>query len=47
MFEILKEEEVYTKRQYNLDILKTLAVISMIMAHAILQFGRHKPCFEA
>ena len=46
MFEILKKEEVNTKRQYNLDILKTLAVISMIMAHAILQFGRHKPGFE-
>ena len=47
MFEILNKEEVNTKRQYNLDILKTIAVISMIIAHAVTQLGRHKPGFES
>ncbi len=46
MFEILREEEINTKRQYNLDVLKTIAVISMIMAHAVTALGRHRPGFE-
>ncbi len=46
MCEMLNKEDVNTKRQYNLDILKTIAVISMIMAHAIVLLGRHRPGFE-
>ena len=35
-----------TKRQYNLDLLKALAIISMVICHAVIQFAYHIPGYE-
>ena len=35
-----------TSRQYNLDLLKALAIISMIICHAVIQLGKHNPGYE-
>ena len=46
MFDILKKDEVNFSRQYNLDLLKALAVICMIICHAVMQLGGHREGYE-
>ena len=41
MIELLKKEEINTTRQINLDLLKAVAIIAMILCHAVMQFGAH------
>lgn len=43
---ILQKEEVQTSRQYELDLLKALAVVSMIICHAVIMLAAHKPGHE-
>ena len=37
---------VKRERQYNLDLLKALAIICMVICHAIFQLGRSRPGYE-
>ncbi len=46
MFRILEKDEINTSRQYNLDLLKALATISMILCHAVFRLGTHQPDYE-
>ena len=46
MFSFLKKEEINTSRLYNLDLLKTLAIISMIICHSVLMLGVHHEGYE-
>ena len=42
----LKKEEVQTERRYELDLLKALAIISMIICHCVFRLGSHHPGYE-
>ena len=42
MFDILKKEEINTERQYNLDLLKALAIIAMIICHPVYRLSFHR-----
>ena len=46
MLNILKKDEVNFSRQYNLDLLKALAIICMIICHAVMQLGGHREGYE-
>ena len=46
MFSLMKKEEVNTSRLYNLDLLKALAIISMILCHSVLMLGVHHNGYE-
>ncbi len=43
---LLKKDEVQTARQYNLDLLKALAIIAMILCHSIIQLGMHHTGYQ-
>ena len=43
---LLQKEEVQTSRQYELDLLKALAIVSMIICHAVIQLAAHIPGYE-
>lgn len=45
MINFFSKEELNINRQYNLDYLKALAIISMILCHAVMQFGAHTENF--
>lgn len=38
--------EIQTSRQYNLDLLRALAIIGMIICHPVIQLGIHHPGYE-
>jgi len=46
MLSLLKKEEVNTSRQYNLDLLKALAIVAMILCHSVLMLGVHHEGYE-
>ena len=46
MTRLFESEEIQTSRQYYLDILKALAIVAMILCHAIVQFGMHHTGYE-
>ncbi|MBE6742480.1 MAG: DUF1624 domain-containing protein [Ruminococcaceae bacterium] len=46
MFSFLKKEEVNTSRLYNLDLLKALAIVAMILCHSVLMLGVHHKGYE-
>ena len=39
--------EKSTERQYNLDLLKALAIVCMVICHAVLMLGIHRPGYES
>ena len=43
---ILQKEEIQTSRQYELDLLKALAIVSMIICHTVIQLAAHIPGHE-
>ena len=47
MFDIFKKNEVNFSRQYNLDLLKSLAIICMIICHVVMQLGGHREGYES
>ncbi len=44
--DLLKPEAQKTSRRYELDLLKALAIISMILCHPVLRLGLHIPGYE-
>ena len=42
----LKKETLQSSRQYDLDLLKALAIISMIICHCVFRLGMHHPGYE-
>lgn len=46
MFDWLKKEETNTSRQYNLDLLKALAIVCMIICHCVAMIGAHHDGYE-
>lgn len=46
MFSFLRKEEINTSRLYNLDLLKSLAIVSMIFCHCVLMLGVHHMGYE-
>ena len=42
----LKKEEINTSRLYNLDLLKALAIVSMVFCHCVLMLGVHHNGYE-
>ena len=46
MVNLSTKDEVQTGRQYNLDLLKALAIIAMILCHAVIQLGMHHTGYE-
>ena len=46
MFDWLKKEETNTSRQYNLDLLKALAIVCMIICHCVTMIGAHHDGYE-
>ena len=46
MLSWLKKEEINTSRLYNLDLLKALAIVSMIICHSVLMLGVHHNGYE-
>ena len=46
MGKFLSDHEVNTGRLYNLDILKTLSIISMILCHTVMRFAMHRPGYK-
>ena len=34
------------ERQYNLDLLKALAIVCMVICHAVITFGQYRPGYE-
>ncbi|MBO4219858.1 MAG: DUF1624 domain-containing protein [Clostridia bacterium] len=43
---LLKKEEINTSRQYSLDLLKALAIVSMIICHCVIMLGVHHDGYE-
>ncbi len=43
---LLKKEEIQTSRQYNLDLIKALAIICMVICHAVIRFSLHLDGYE-
>ena len=35
-----------TERQYNLDLLKALAIVCMVICHAVITFGKYRTGYE-
>lgn len=46
MFGWLKKEETNTSRQYDLDLLKALAIVCMIICHCVITFGYYHSGYE-
>ena len=46
MFDWLKKEETNTSRQYNLDLLKALAIVCMIICHCVTMICAHLDGYE-
>lgn len=46
MSSLLKKEEINTSRLYNLDLLKALAIIAMIICHSVIMLGTHHSGYE-
>ena len=46
MASLLNKEEINTSRIYNLDLLKALAIVSMIFCHCVLMLGVHHTGYE-
>ena len=42
----LEKEEVNTSRQYNLDLLKALAIVCMFICHCVIMLGAHHDGYE-
>lgn len=42
----LKKEECNTTRQYNLDLLKALAIVAMVICHAVMATGAKHETYE-
>lgn len=40
------KEEIQTSRQYELDLLRAVSTVSMILCHAVLMLGAHRPGHE-
>lgn len=47
MDNIFKKEEINTTRQYDLDLLKALAIVSMVICHAVIRLGAHHDGYES
>ena len=43
---LTKSNDAQTTRQYNLDLLKAVAIISMILCHSVFRLGLHQPGYE-
>ena len=43
---IPKREEIQIERQYNLDLLRALATVAMIICHAVFRLGAHRPGYH-
>lgn len=41
MFKVLEKNEINVTRQHNLDLLKVIATVAMVLFHAVMQFGAH------
>ena len=41
MFKVLEKNEINVTRQHNLDLLKVIATVAMVLCHAVMQFGAH------
>ena len=46
MFSRLKKEEINVSRLYELDLLKALATVSMILCHCVIMLGVHHDGYE-
>lgn len=46
MFGWMHKEEINTSRQYNLDLLKALAIVCMILCHCVIMLGVHHNGYE-
>ena len=46
MANILNKEEVNTGRQYHLDLLKALSIVSMVLCHTVMRFAAHRQGYE-
>ena len=46
MFSRLKKEEINVSRLYELDLLKALATVSMILCHSVIMLGVHHDGYE-
>ncbi len=42
----MKRDEIQTPRLYELDLLKALAIVSMILCHCAIRLGQHLPGYE-
>ena len=42
----MKRAEIQSPRLYELDLLKALAIVSMILCHSVIQLGLHQPGYE-
>ena len=42
----MKRAEIQSPRLYELDLLKALAIISMILCHCVIQLGLHQLGYE-
>ena len=42
----MNKEEINTSRQYDLDLLKALAIVSMILCHCVIMLGVHHSGYE-
>lgn len=43
---ILGREELQTARQYNLDLLKAVAIVAMVFCHAVIRLSINRPGYE-
>ena len=42
----MKNAEIQPARLYELDLLKALAIICMILCHCVIRLGLHQPGYE-
>lgn len=46
MFQIRKNKEVNIGRQYHIDMLKAVSIISMILCHTVMKLAAYRPGFK-